>query len=129
MWQSKRILSRGVIRGFPEASTHVDVLFEAAELLRCQCDGAPDGCTVGIANQIIELMKGLAIASYFILLISIPLVDGLSVDLARSLLDMAELDVDGGYPLGLAMILAISLAQMDCFWCKAGFAIGSTCTA
>lgn len=110
-------------------STDVDVLFEAVELLRCQCDGAADGCTVGIANQIIELMKGLAIASCFILLMSIPLVDGMSVDLARSPWDMAELDADGGYPIGLAMILAISLAQMNCFWYKAGFAIGSTCTA
>ena len=36
MRQSKRILDRGAIRGFREVNTHVEVVFETAELLRHQ---------------------------------------------------------------------------------------------
>lgn len=59
--QSQRVLDKGAVRGFREVNSHVEVLFDVAELLRHQCDGVTATYMASISNRMNQVMKMLTI--------------------------------------------------------------------
>ena len=122
MRQSKRILDRGAIRGFREVNTHVEVVFETAELLRHQCDGVTNSYMASISNRMNQVMKVLTIiSSVFVPLTFIAGVYGMNFNPDKSPWNMPELDAYYGYPICLAFMLAISLLQIYWLWKRGWF--------
>ena len=120
--QSKRLLDRGAIRGFREVNTHVEVLFETAELLRHQCDGVTGTYMASISNRMNQVMKVLTIiSSIFVPLTFIAGVYGMNFNPEKSPWNMPELDAYYGYPLSLAFMLVISLLQIYWLWKRGWF--------
>ena len=117
MRQNKRILDRGAIRGFREVNTHVEVVFETAELLRRQCDGVTTSYMASISNRMNQVMKVLTIiSSIFVPLTFIAGVYGMNFNPETSPWNMPELDAYYGYPICIAFMLAISLLQL--YWLR-----------
>ena len=120
--QSKRLLDRGAIRGFREVNTHVEVLFETAELLRHQCDGVTGTYMASISNRMNQVMKVLTIiSSIFVPLTFIAGVYGMNFNPDKSPWNMPELDAYYGYPICLAFMLVISLLQIYWLWKRGWF--------
>ena len=122
MRQNKRILDRGAIRGFREVNTHVEVVFETAELLRRQCDGVTTSYMASISNRMNQVMKVLTIiSSIFVPLTFIAGVYGMNFNPETSPWNMPELDAYYGYPICIAFMLAISLLQLYWLWKRGWF--------
>ena len=122
MRQSKRILDREAIRSFREVTTHVEVVFETAELLRHQCDGVTTSYMASISNRMNQVMKVLTIiSSIFVPLTFIAGVYGMNFNPETSPWNMPELDAYYGYPICLAFMLAISLLQLYWLWKRGWF--------
>ena len=113
--QGKRLLDREAVRGFREVSTHVDVVFETAEVLRHQCDGVTASYMASISNRMNQVMKVLTvISSIFVPLTFIAGVYGMNFDPEVSPWNMPELEWPYGYVLCMVAMGLISLTQV--FW-------------
>ena len=111
--QGKRLLDRGAVRGFREVSTHVDVVFETAEVLRHQCDGVTASYMASISNRMNQVMKVLTvISSIFVPLTFIAGVYGMNFDPEVSPWNMPELEWPYGYVLCMVAMGLISLTQV-----------------
>ena len=111
--QGKRLLDREAVRGFREVSTHVDVVFETAEVLRHQCDGVTASYMASISNRMNQVMKVLTvISSIFVPLTFIAGVYGMNFDPEVSPWNMPELEWPYGYVLCMVVMGLISLTQV-----------------
>ena len=111
--QGKRLLDREAVRGFREVSTHVDVVFETAEVLRHQCDGVTASYMASISNRMNQVMKVLTvISSIFVPLTFIAGVYGMNFDPEVSPWNMPELEWPYGYVLCMVAMGLISLTQV-----------------
>jgi magnesium transporter len=111
--QGKRLLDREAVRGFREVSTHVDVVFETAEVLRHQCDGVTASYMASISNRMNQVMKVLTvISSIFVPLTFVAGVYGMNFDPEVSRWNMPELEWPYGYVLCMAVMGLISLTQV-----------------
>ena len=111
--QGKRLLDREAVRGFREVSTHVDVVFETAEVLRHQCDGVTASYMASISNRMNQVMKVLTvISSIFVPLTFIAGVYGMNFDPEVSPWNMPELEWPYGYVLCMVAMGLISLIQV-----------------
>ena len=111
--QGKRLLDREAVRGFREVSTHVDVVFETAEVLRHQCDGVTASYVASISNRMNQVMKVLTvISSIFVPLTFIAGVYGMNFDPEVSPWNMPELEWPYGYVLCMVVMGLISLTQV-----------------
>lgn len=111
--QGKRLLDREAVRGFREVSTHVDVVFETAEVLRHQCDGLTASYMASISNRMNQVMKVLTvISSIFVPLTFIAGVYGMNFDPEVSPWNMPELEWPYGYVLCIVAMGLISLTQV-----------------
>ena len=111
--QGKRLLDREAVRGFREVSTHVDVVFETAEVLRHQCDGVTASYMASISNRMNQVMKVLTvISSIFVPLTFIAGVYGMNFDPEVSPWNMPELEWPYGYVLCIVVMGLISLTQV-----------------
>ena len=111
--QGKRLLDREAVRGFREVSTHVDVVFETAEVLRHQCDGVTASYMASISNRMNQVMKVLTvISSIFAPLTFVAGVYGMNFDPEVSRWNMPELEWPYGYVLCMAVMGLISLTQV-----------------
>ena len=111
--QGKRLLDREALRGFREVSTHVDVAFETAEVLRHQCDGVTASYMASISNRMNQVMKVLTvISSIFVPLTFIAGVYGMNFDPEVSPWNMPELEWPYGYVLCMVVMGLISLTQV-----------------
>ena len=111
--QGKRLLDREAVRGFREVSTHVDVVFETAEVLRHQCDGVTASYMASISNRMNQVMKVLTvISSIFVPLTFIAGVYGMNFDPEVSPWNMPELEWPYGYDHCMVAIGLISLTQV-----------------
>ena len=111
--QGKRLLDREAVRGFREVSTHVDVVFETAEVLRHQCDGVTASYMASISNRMNQVMKVLTvISSIFVPLTFIAGVYGMNFDPEVSPWNMPELEWPYGYALCMVAMGLISLTQV-----------------
>ena len=111
--QGKRLLDREAVRGFREVSTHVDVVFETAEVLRHQCDGVTASYMASISNRMNQVMKVLTvISSIFVPLTFIAGVYGMNFDPEVSPWNMPELEWHYGYVLCMVVMGLISLTQV-----------------
>ena len=111
--QGKRLLDREAVRGFREVSTHVDVVFETAEVLRHQCDGVTASYMASISNRMNQVMKVLTvISSIFVPLTFIAGVYGMNFDPEVSPWNMPELEWPYGYVLCMVAVGLISLTQV-----------------
>ena len=111
--QGKRLLDREALRGFREVSTHVDVVFETAEVLRHQCDGVTASYMASISNRMNQVMKVLTvISSIFVPLTFIAGVYGMNFDPEVSPWNMPELEWPYGYVLCMVVMGLISLTQV-----------------
>ena len=111
--QGKRLLDREALRGFREVSTHVDVAFETAEVLRHQCDGVTASYMASISNRMNQVMKVLTvISSIFVPLTFIAGVYGMNFDPEVSPWNMPEIEAPYGYVICIAVMALISLAQV-----------------
>ena len=114
--QGKRLLDREAVRGFREVSTHVDVVFETAEVLRHQCDGVTASYMASISNRMNQVMKVLTvISSIFVPLTFIAGVYGMNFDPEVSRWNMPELEAPYGYVLCIVFMMLISLTQVIWF--------------
>ena len=114
--QGKRLLDREALRGFREVSTHVDVVFETAEVLRHQCDGVTASYMASISNRMNQVMKVLTvISSIFVPLTFIAGVYGMNFDPEVSRWNMPELEAPYGYLLCIVFMMLISLTQVIWF--------------
>ena len=114
--QGKRLLDREALRGFREVSTHVDVAFETAEVLRHQCDGVTASYMASISNRMNQVMKVLTvISSIFVPLTFIAGVYGMNFDPEVSRWNMPELEAPYGYVLCIVFMMLISLTQVIWF--------------
>ena len=114
--QGKRLLDREALRGFREVSTHVDVVFETAEVLRHQCDGVTASYMASISNRMNQVMKVLTvISSIFVPLTFIAGVYGMNFDPEVSRWNMPELEAPYGYVLCMVFMMLISLTQVIWF--------------
>ena len=114
--QGKRLLDREALRGFREVSTHVDVVFETAEVLRHQCDGVTASYMASISNRMNQVMKVLTvISSIFVPLTFIAGVYGMNFDPEVSRWNMPELEAPYGYVLCIVFMMLISLTQVIWF--------------
>ena len=111
--QGKRLLDREALRGFREVSTHVDVAFETAEVLRHQCDGVTASYMASISNRMNQVMKVLTvISSIFVPLTFIAGVYGMNFDPEVSPWNMPEIEAPYGYVICIAVMALISLTQV-----------------
>ena len=111
--QGKRLLDREAVRGFREVSTHVDVVFETAEVLRHQCDGVTASYMASISNRMNQVMKVLTvISSIFVPLTFIAGVYGMNFDPEVSPWNMPELEWPYGYVLCMVAMGLISFTQV-----------------
>ena len=111
--QGKRLLDREAVRGFREVSTHVDVVFETAEVLRHQCDGVTASYMASISNRMNQVMKVLTvISSIFVPLTFIAGVYGMNFNPEVSPWNMPELEWPYGYVLCMVVMGLISLTQV-----------------
>ena len=111
--QGKRLLDREALRGFREVSTHVDVVFETAEVLRHQCDGVTASYMASISNRMNQVMKVLTvISSIFVPLTFIAGLYGMNFDPEVSGWNMPELEWPYGYVACLVVMGLISLTQV-----------------
>ena len=111
--QGKRLLDREAVRGFREVSTHVDVVFETAEVLRHQCDGVTASYMASISNRMNQVMKVLTvISSIFVPLTFIAGVYGMNFDPEVSPWNMPELEWPYGYVFCMVAMGLISLTQV-----------------
>ena len=111
--QGKRLLDREALRGFREVSTHVDVAFETAEVLRHQCDGVTASYMASISNRMNQVMKVLTvISSIFVPLTFIAGVYGMNFDPEVSPWNMPEIEAPYGYVICIAVMALISLSQV-----------------
>ena len=111
--QGKRLLDREAVRGFREVSTHVDVVFETAEVLLHQCDGVTASYMASISNRMNQVMKVLTvISSIFVPLTFIAGVYGMNFDPEVSPWNMPELEWHYGYVLCMVAMGLISLTQV-----------------
>lgn len=111
--QGKRLLDREAVRGCREVSTHVDVVFETAEVLRHQCDGVTASYMASISNRMNQVMKVLTvISSIFVPLTFVAGVYGMNFDPEVSRWNMPELEWPYGYVLCMAVMGLISLTQV-----------------
>ena len=111
--QGKRLLDREALRGFREVSTHVDVVFETAEVLRHQCDGVTASYMASISNRMNQVMKVLTvISSIFVPLTFIAGLYGMNFDPEVSGWNMPELEWSYGYVACLVVMGLISLTQV-----------------
>ena len=111
--QGKRLLDREALRGFREVSTHLDVAFETAEVLRHQCDGVTASYMASISNRMNQVMKVLTvISSIFVPLTFIAGVYGMNFDPEVSPWNMPEIEAPYGYVICIAVMALISLAQV-----------------
>ncbi|NBO29823.1 MAG: magnesium and cobalt transport protein CorA [Synechococcaceae bacterium LLD_019] len=120
--QSYRVLDKGAIKGFREVSSHVDVIFETAELLRHQCDGVTASYMASISNRMNQVMKMLTIiSSIFVPLTFIAGVYGMNFNPDKSPWNMPELNAYYGYPLCIAFMILIAGIQMFMLWRRGWF--------
>jgi magnesium transporter len=120
--QSQRLLDKGAVKGFREVNTHVDVLFETAELLRHQCDGVTASYMASISNRMNQVMKVLAIiSSIFVPLTFIAGLYGMNFNPDKSPWNMPELNAYYGYPLCLAFMLVVAFIQIYLLWKRGWF--------
>ena len=111
--QGKRLLDREALRGFREVSTHLDVAFETAEVLRHQCDGVTASYMASISNRMNQVMKVLTvISSIFVPLTFIAGVYGMNFDPEVSPWNMPEIEAPYGYVICIAVMALISLTQV-----------------
>lgn len=120
--QSHRLLDKGAVRGFREVQSHVDVLFETAELLRHQCDGVTDSYMASISNRMNQVMKVLTIiSSIFVPLTFIAGVYGMNFNPDKSPWNMPELEWPFGYVLCLAFMALVAGFQVWLLWRRGWF--------
>ena len=120
--QSYRVLDKGAIKGFREVSSHVDVIFETAELLRHQCDGVTTSYMASISNRMNQVMKMLTIiSSIFVPLTFIAGVYGMNFNPEKSPWNMPELNAYFGYPLCIAFMLVVAAIQIGMLWRRGWF--------
>ena len=109
-------------------STHVDVVFETAEVLRHQCDGVTASYMASISNRMNQVMKVLTvISSIFVPLTFIAGVYGMNFDPEVSPWNMPELEWPYGYVLCMVAMGLISLTQVLGFAVRVGFRTGRGC--
>lgn len=120
--QSHRLLDKGAVRGFREVQSHVDVLFETAELLRHQCDGVTDSYMASISNRMNQVMKMLTIiSSIFVPLTFIAGVYGMNFNPDKSRWNMPELEWPYGYVLCLGFMALVASFQIWLLWRRGWF--------
>ena len=120
--QSHRLLDKGAVRGFREVQSHVDVLFETAELLRHQCDGVTDSYMASISNRMNQVMKVLTIiSSIFVPLTFIAGVYGMNFNPDKSPWNMPELEWPFGYVLCLVFMALVAGFQVWLLWRRGWF--------
>jgi magnesium transporter len=103
-------------------SSHVDVIFETAELLRHQCDGVTTSYMASISNRMNQVMKMLTIiSSIFVPLTFIAGVYGMNFNPEKSPWNMPELNAYFGYPLCIAFMLIVAAIQIGMLWRRGWF--------
>ena len=120
--QSQRVLDKGAVRGFREVNSHVEVLFETAELLRHQCDGVTGTYMASISNRMNQVMKMLTIVqSIFVPLTFIAGVYGMNFNPETSPWNMPELNWRYGYLGCLLVMVVVASIQITLLWRRGWF--------
>lgn len=106
-----------VLRYFKDCYDHTIQIIDTIEIYRELTSGLMDVYLSAVSNKTNEVMKLLAVIStIFIPLTFVAGVYGMNFNTAVSPWNMPELDWYWGYPLCLAIMLAIALALSAYFW-------------
>lgn len=106
-----------VLRYFKDCYDHTVQIIDTIEIYRELTSGLMDVYLSAVSNKTNEVMKLLAVIStIFIPLTFVAGVYGMNFNTAVSPWNMPELDWYWGYPLCLAIMLAIALALSAYFW-------------
>ena len=111
------LIKKDVLRYFKDCYDHTVQIIDTIEIYRELTAGLMDVYLSAVNNKMNEIMKLLAIVStIFIPLTFIAGIYGMNFNTAASPWNMPELDWYWGYPLCLALMLAIALSLIAYFW-------------
>ena len=113
------LISDRTLRYFKDCYDHAIQIIDTIEIYRELASGLMDVYLSAVSNKMNEVMKLLAVIStIFIPLTFIAGIYGMNFNTSASPWNMPELDWYWGYPLCLAVMLAIAIALSVYFWRK-----------